>query len=262
VSGRTYPVVVTVWVLAAILAVAYAVASGERAEETESRALPPPTPETRAAASFETDDELPAALAGVESVPVDGAWTGPGGRRFHVAVRPATGTDYRSRQIGTRTFYLPLRLDSAAVPREPCSSCHTTQGVVDGRSGQDVRRVHQNIQPVHPAATGAQCLTCHSAADPGRLALARGGTVGLNQSHELCAQCHYSRVESWSKGAHGKRLVGWRGQRVVMGCTDCHDPHSPASEQRIPMAGLSLPGELRSEDGGHEDENEGGGSHE
>ena len=258
---RAYPVIVALWVVAAVLAMAYALADRTPSAERQVEALPPLPAETRAPASFETDEELPAALAGVAAVPVHGDWTGPGGESFRVAVRPASGAEYRFRRIGTRTFYLPLRLDSAETPQEQCSSCHKAQGVVDGRSAEEALDVHENIQPVHPNQTGAQCLTCHSADDPSRLRLEVGGTTPLNHAYELCAQCHFSQVESWAKGAHGKRLVGWRGQRVVMGCADCHDPHDPGAKQRIPMAGLSLPGELRAEGAEHGEEAGGGTSH-
>lgn len=94
---------------------------------------------------------------------------------------------------------------------------------------------HQNIQPVHPEQTGAVCSTCHSADNVERLALAQGEQATLNQSYRLCAQCHFQQVETWAGGAHGKRLDGWQGRRVVMGCGDCHDPHKPAIGVRIPF---------------------------
>ena len=44
------------------------------------------------------------------------------------------------------------------------------------------------------------------------------------------------QVDAWAGGAHGKRLDGWQGRRVVMGCADCHDPHRPASSRASPSA--------------------------
>ena len=94
---------------------------------------------------------------------------------------------------------------------------------------------HQNIQPVHPKQTGALCSTCHAAENVELLALQSGERATLDQSYRLCAQCHFTQVDAWAHGAHGKRLDGWQGRRVVMGCADCHDPHQPALEPRMPF---------------------------
>jgi hypothetical protein len=90
---------------------------------------------------------------------------------------------------------------------------------------------------VHPSGTGATCGTCHDRRAVDRLVLQSEESIPLDQAYRLCAQCHFAQVEAWAGGAHGKRLDGWRGRRVVMNCTDCHDPHKPAVEQRIPFPG-------------------------
>jgi hypothetical protein len=72
------------------------------------------------------------------------------------------------------------------------------------------------------------------------LALKSGERVTLDHTYRLCAQCHYKVAESWAGGAHGKRLDGWQGRRVVMGCADCHDPHRPAIGSRIPFRAPQL----------------------
>lgn len=269
-SSRTYGFVVVAWVLAAIVAGAWAVARPGAGVHEEVEALPPLPPGQRAAASFETEDTLPSALKSVAIEPVQGGWTGPGERDFYVALRSRQEGTYRYRQFGQEVFYLGLRLGEPEITHMPCSSCHEGQGMVEGRVEGEGEEVHQNVQPVHPEQTGAQCLTCHAAADVGRLRLEAGGTVSIDHAYQLCAQCHFRQVESWAYGAHGKRLVGWRGRRVVMTCADCHDPHRPAAEKRMPMAGLGLPGPLRAEEGhgeegevheGEEAEGEGHGGH-
>ena len=67
------------------------------------------------------------------------------------------------------------------------------------------------------------------------LALKSGDRVGLDLGYRLCAQCHSAQAQAWAGGGHGKRLDGWQGRRVVMGCSDCHDPHRPATQARIPF---------------------------
>ena len=113
--------------------------------------------------------------------------------------------------------------------------------VADGPSGL---RIVDVSDPFNPVETGAQCTTCHSYDNVATLTLERGDTASMNHAYRLCVQCHFAQGESWANGAHGKRLVGWRGRRVVMGCTDCHSPHQPATERRIPYGGPALPGAL------------------
>lgn len=194
--------------------------------------------------SFETEDTLPSALTGVAIELVEGR-TGPGGEPFYVALRTRTPIAYASRPFGGQTMPIGLRSNAEFVSQYPCTSCHLPGGRIRGRPAADEDAVHQNIRPVHPSETGAQCQTCHAAGDPGRLLLARGGTAGLDHSYRTCAQCHSTQVESWAMGAHGKRLVGWRGRRVVMGCAECHDPHAPETELRLPYPGPQLPTPLR-----------------
>jgi len=242
VTSRAYTGLVAVWVAAAALAVAWSLSRQEVADEGAAEALPADLPGVRV--SFETDDTLPSALAGVVTEPVQGGWTGPGGRPFHVVVRSARAAEYRYRLIGRETFDLVLRGGDPGPAYDACSSCHRGQAVVVG-TREDPQGVHQDIRPVHPAETGAACSTCHADVDVGRLRLENGETAPRDHAYRLCAQCHFEQVESWAYGAHGKRLVGWRGRRVVMGCADCHDPHRPATEPRRPMTAVRLPGPLR-----------------
>lgn len=212
-------------------------------------ALPELTLEVGIAASLETEDTMPTALKMVDVELVSGR-TGPGGEEFYVARRGPGGADYLSRRIGQRTFALGLRVSSPELTQFPCTSCHEGQGIINDGVTRDGQGVHNNIQPVHPEETGAQCLTCHAANDVGTLGLESGDTAPITHSYRLCAQCHFPEVDSWAHGAHGKRLVGWRGRRVVLGCTDCHNPHRPATELRIPYPARPVPGMLAGE--GHD----------
>jgi hypothetical protein len=194
-------------------------------------------------ASFETGDTVLSALLSIPVELVEGR-TGPGGRPFYVARRTASGAAHLSAQIGTETFPLGLRVRDPELTQYPCASCHQGTDLVDDGGARDGEAVHQNIQPVHPAETGAQCSTCHAYDDVATLAPQQGARASMDHVYRLCGQCHFSEVDSWAQGAHGKRLVGWAGRRVVMGCTDCHNPHEPATELRTPYAGPSLPGAL------------------
>lgn len=179
----------------------------------------------------------PGALSMVEAESVRD-WTGPGGLPFEVTVRTGDPVTANTRRFGVITLRNSARARSPELGQYPCSSCHMGRGI----RLEDARIVdaHRDIEPVHPAQTGATCATCHAADNVERLALKNGERVTLDHAYRLCAQCHFEQAAAWAGGAHGKRLDGWQGRRVVMGCADCHDPHRPALLPRIPFRAPSL----------------------
>jgi hypothetical protein len=174
----------------------------------------------------------PGALATVQAIPVE-RWKGPGSKPFEVARRSAAPEAGHTRRFGSITLPIALRTRAAGINQYPCTSCHQGRKVV--MENKRIHDAHQNIQPVHPEQTGAVCATCHSSDDVEWLTLRGGTRAPLDESYRLCAQCHFEQARAWAGGAHGKRLDGWQGRRVVMACTDCHDPHSPAVQPRIPF---------------------------
>lgn len=106
--------------------------------------------------------------------------------------------------------------------------------------GDRIEDAHADIQATHPEAAGTTCTFCHVADSVELLALHDASTTTLDHAYRLCAQCHVSETRDWAAGVHGKRLEGWYGRRIVMNCADCHDPHRPGLEPRIPYPGPSL----------------------
>jgi hypothetical protein len=202
--------------------------AGSKAEEPPEHALS--VPFDSATAPRDTSLE-PGVLATVQAVPVV-RWKGPGDRSFEVALRSAAPEAGHSRMFGTITLPIALRSRTAAISQYPCTSCHLG-GVV--MANKRIPDAHNNIQPKHPEQTGAVCSTCHSAEDVELLTLKGGERATLDEGYRLCAQCHFPEAKAWAGGAHGKRLDGWQGRRVVMACADCHDPHNPTVAARIPF---------------------------
>jgi hypothetical protein len=198
---------------------------GEHAAPPASAPASAPAPVDGAGAAAE-----PGALATVAAVPADSS-RAPGERRFEVASRTAAREAGHPRRFGAITLQTAMR--SRTVGEYPCSSCHLGRNVVmrDKRIGD----AHEDIRPVHPKETGAICATCHAADNVEQLPLKSGERATFDESYRLCAQCHFQQVDAWAAGGHGKRLDGWQGRRVVMGCADCHDPHTPGFEPRIPF---------------------------
>jgi len=190
-----------------------------------------------AAAADTTSQIQPGALRTVETTTVVN-WVGPGGKPFEVEIRTRDPGSANARLFGTITLQNSARERSPNVGQYPCTSCHLGRAMV--LRDQRIPDAHQNIQPVHPAQTGATCSTCHAPDNVELLTLKSGERATLDHAYRVCAQCHFRQVESWANGAHGKRLDGWQGRRVVMGCADCHDPHRPAIPPRIPFRAPTL----------------------
>jgi hypothetical protein len=234
--------VITSVICAALLSTSFACRERERtAKEDRAELGTPPGAPVPDAARAQQDSVVatrvdtavsPGALGTVPAAPVD-LWHGPGDRPFEVALRTGDPASAMSRRFGRITLRTSLRSRAADLGQYPCTSCHLGRRIV--LADDRVADAHQNIQVVHPRQTGGTCSTCHAADNVELLALKSGERATLDHTYRLCAQCHFSQAEAWAAGAHGKRLDGWQGRRVLMGCADCHDPHEPALEPRIPF---------------------------
>jgi hypothetical protein len=221
-----------VLVLLAALPVIAACGSGQAGD------APPPVAADSAVAVERTDSANVAAtlepgmLRTVAAVPA-AHWTGPGGQPFEVTTRSLMPAGAHARRFGTTSLGISLRDRSPALGQYPCASCHIGRAIV--MRDERVADAHENLVAKHPSLTGARCSTCHSADNVELLALKSGESASLDHVYRVCSECHSAQATAWAAGAHGKRLDGWQGRRVVMGCADCHDPHDPSLERRIPF---------------------------
>lgn len=174
----------------------------------------------------------PGALVSVKADTVAGR-TGPGEHPFEVGLRTPDAVSGRVRRFGNRPLPIQLRIRSPDLTRYPCTSCHQGSRLV--MADKRIPDAHTDLRVVHPTETGSTCATCHAPENPELLVLGNRDRTTLDHAYQLCATCHFPQVESWAGGAHGKRFDGWQGRRVVMGCADCHDPHAPALETRMPF---------------------------
>lgn len=211
------------WAVTAVLLAGCSGARSQSAPAGEERPNPP---------AARNDSLEPGMLGTVRAAPVEG-WTGPGGRPFEVALRSRDLESGHARRFGTITLRTTLRGTTPDLVQWPCTSCHLGRTVT--MTATRIPDAHQNIQPRHPELLRSACSTCHSPDAVDMLALRNGERVGLDQSYRICSQCHFAQANAWAGGGHGKRLDGWQGRRVVMGCTDCHDPHRPQTVPRIPF---------------------------
>ena len=216
------------WTVPAVLAAC----SGARPGPARDASGPNPHPASPVAAPPRNDSLEPGMLGTVRAALVVG-WSGPDGRPFEVALRSRDVESGHARRFGTITLRTTLRGTTPDLVQWPCTSCHLGRTVA--MAAQRIPDAHQNIQPRHPELLRSVCSTCHSPDAVDMLALRNGDRVGLDHSYRICSQCHSSQATAWAGGGHGKRLDGWQGRRVVMGCTDCHDPHRPQTVARVPF---------------------------
>jgi hypothetical protein len=215
-------------VVALLLVSAILISCRERQEALPTHLSKAALPDTSALSRSQ-----PGALATVAAAPVT-ELKGPGGKPFDVAVRTVDPVSSTSRKFGSITLRTALRARTPDIGQYPCTSCHMGRAIVM-KDDERVKDAHQNIKPIHPKQTGAACSTCHAPDNVEMLALKSGERASLDHTYRLCAQCHFTEAEAWAGGAHGKRLDGWQGRRVVLGCADCHDPHKPALESKVPF---------------------------
>ncbi|MDH5758053.1 MAG: hypothetical protein OEZ65_00600 [Gemmatimonadota bacterium] len=212
--------------------------------------------------TLEIDSMVPRDVRGIDSAPMEGLDLA-GVDSFLVAKRTGIVAHYpctscHVHPIGDRPSSLRALHESTAkhgtTYGAQCQKCHTgtNPGAIPircadchAREGEEgwapSGRSHLTVQFTHPNESPEVCFTCHARENPGLFALHDGQRATMDQAYRLCAGCHYMQAEDWVGGAHGKRIAGWRGERVVLSCTGCHNPHSPRFPIREPISFPKIP---------------------
>lgn len=126
----------------------------------------------------------------------------------------------------------------------PCTACHRTDVSEGARPDEETNpflgtylrapdstprilvRMHRDIDLKHGKGE-FWCLTCHEGENRNHLALFNGKSISFEDSHLLCGQCHGSIYRDWKLGIHGRRVGQWKGKKLYMLCSHCHNPHDP-----------------------------------
>ncbi len=117
-----------------------------------------------------------------------------------------------------------------------CQDCHQIFDTAEIFTVQP--RHHLGIFMDH--GMNVYCINCHDLDNRNLLVADGGQTIPYDQVDRLCARCHGPTFRDWQKGMHGKTMDYWArdmGEPRRLGCTECHDPHTPAFASVAPLPG-------------------------
>lgn len=130
-------------------------------------------------------------------------------------------------------FFTPATAREEILPTKVmvgnCSICHAYWVGIPDPDVVRPRFAHRVVKLEHGA--NDRCYNCHLIEDRNKYT-ANGVSGIMHQNVEqLCARCHGLIYKDWQAGIHGVRRGQWNPETVfdveVIGCTECHDPHSP-----------------------------------
>lgn len=107
---------------------------------------------------------------------------------------------------------------------QQCTDCHRKKNFESIPKEYQPKRNHENLSLKH-GNKEISCNFCHDKNNFNLLMQTEEKSTFLGPSG-TCKQCHVEEYEDWSKGIHGKRSGGWKGERVQFHCIECHNPHS------------------------------------
>ena len=115
----------------------------------------------------------------------------------------------------------------------PCAACHAyTEPNPTPRFLEEA----PHYAEVKHGSAQMWCTDCHAFENRDMLVTPSGELVNLDKGYVVCAQCHSDTFRDWKRGAHGKRIGNWQGDRTINSCMDCHNPHhGPGIKPRSPM---------------------------
>lgn len=120
--------------------------------------------------------------------------------------------------------------------RQTCAECHAL--FESPPEPRQPRLQHTHVVLDH--GLNDQCFNCHAREARDFLVLRDGERIGYDRAPDLCSQCHGTVFRDWQRGTHGRTSGYWdaaAGEVRRLGCTECHDPHSPAYPRFEPLPG-------------------------
>lgn len=117
------------------------------------------------------------------------------------------------------------------VKKGGCRACHGWRTPV---TTQRVLGAPHDGWVVSHGKAALWCLDCHIPEEPERLHTLPNSRLPSDTTEASCEVCHGRTLSAWQRGLHGKRLVGWSGERIIQACTGCHAVHAPTILPLVP----------------------------
>ena len=161
----------------------------------------------------------------------------------HTYSEPLVQSDYDRETLIAEHQAQPVDLPGYAhvfvagldTERKDCARCHKPdQEPYRDESLPPGQDAHWDVAIHH--AGDMECFSCHKKEDPEKLVSVISMDATLETAYLHCGSCHKDQFQSWLGGAHGKRVTGWDGVRIIQNCTGCHEPHSPSRGTTLPIA--------------------------
>ncbi|MBI3992448.1 MAG: hypothetical protein HY342_04180 [Candidatus Lambdaproteobacteria bacterium] len=162
-------------------------------------------------------------------------------------IKPGTDTATtidRMRQFWTRDevprpeprpimpFRVPPRKEQ--LQYYPCMDCHEDEEI-NILEEHTLTEEHETLKLEH-GGERFWCPTCHNLNDMNHLRSMKDKPIDFDESYLVCGQCHFERQSDWFRGGHGKRIGNWNGEKIILVCVECHNPHSPSIKPKKPDA--------------------------
>lgn len=142
--------------------------------------------------------------------------------------------EYRAQAVEMEG-YSHVYVAGPETERKDCVRCHKPgMGPYRDEALPAGRDAHWDVALHH--AGDMECFSCHKKEDPSKLVSVVDKDATLETAYLHCGSCHKNQLASWLGGAHGKRVTGWNGVRIIKNCTVCHNPHAPARGTTLPVA--------------------------
>ncbi len=136
----------------------------------------------------------------------------------------------REAQKQFQPFSVPPRKDE--LEYFPCMDCHEDEEI-NIPEERELTEEHETIKLAH-GGERFWCVTCHNLENMDYLRSMKEKRIDFNASYLLCGQCHFQRQKDWFFGGHGKRIGNWNGEKIILLCVECHNPHSPSIKPKAP----------------------------